>query len=139
MGLFSRKKKVDVPLPPSEEILRFPRRLPMEREILPAPKRMPETERLPKEPEPVQSSFPSQTQVNPNTQLVNQFFFLRMVDYQNLIGNLDNTNLQVQELEHTMNKLEASEFNENRDYEALKSNLKKVHERLLYVDKLIFK
>lgn len=35
MGLFSRKKKIEVPVPPSEDMLKFPKPSQVEKEILP--------------------------------------------------------------------------------------------------------
>lgn len=152
MGLFFRKKKAETLLPPSEDLLSFPKSLPREREIRPEKikeiaglelpplpqrrgkgeaeiKRAKEGARLREEAE---EQFP----VSP---IIKKPHFLRIQEYQKLRENLGEIREWGEKLEALCGSLEKSEFNENKDYESLKNDLKKIHERLLFMDELIFK
>jgi len=138
---FFKKKKVTVPIPENhEDLLQFPQssRRAMPEEIkksvgLEEPPQMPDMG-LPEESKPgLGSTSPPQTFQTAYP------FFLRVQSYQELIKDTSDIKTHVLELDLTTEKLENSEFNENKNYEKLNRELRKVHERLLFMDDLIFK
>jgi hypothetical protein len=138
MGLFSRKKKVEVPVPPHEDLLRFPKPSQVERVI--QPEKVKEAAGIgkplppPEEPLPVVSP-PLEKPVRERQEP----FFIRIQHYRELIKDLDYVKEKSEKMEKINEELEKSEFNEKKDYESLKNNLKKIHERLLFMDDTIFK
>lgn len=151
MGLFSKKRKLEVPLPPPDDLLKFPRPHQIEREIkldeieeavglekVPSPvPEMPLPKRLSRSKEPFESSaFPTQFA---SAAITTKPFFIRVQPYQDLLKDLEKIRSGLSQLDLTSENLEKSEFNENKDYERLKSNLKRIHEELLLIDDLIFK
>ena len=144
---FFKKKKVTVPIPENhEDLLQFPRsssKRTIPEEIkksvgLEEPPQMPDMA-LPEEPTLGIGAAPAKTVTPaPNYQTAYPFF-LRVQSYQELIKDTSDIKTHVLELDLTTEKLENSEFNENKNYEKLKRELRKVHERLLFMDDLIFK
>lgn len=166
MGLFSRKRRIEVPSPPSEDLLRFPKAsevkvirpgkikgpLDMEK-AAPLPeiplilKNKVDLMQLKEEISPVlfkptfplplpEKTFPTPPE-RPSFTLKKPVF-LRVQDYQVLLGNLRNIKNKTDGLDQTTENLEKSEFNENRDFEHLKSNLKNIHDHLLHMDDTLF-
>lgn len=134
MGLFSRKRKIRVPLPPTEDLLRFPKAAPPERII--EPERLKEAVSWEK---PLAWEGPSLPKmVMPKPLTIKKPFFLRLSHYQQLLVNLGGMKEKAEQLEQVTENLEKSEFNENADYEDLKNCLKKIHDHLLRLDDLIF-
>ena len=156
MGLFSRTKKIKVPIPTSDDFLKFPK-LPQTGKITepekiksavgldspPQPKE-PEEKLLPPPPLPPK---PSQFTPLPKPSLppqptnltIQKPFFLRIQHYQHLLTNLGGIKNNLTQMGHASEQLSKSEFNENQKYEQLKNHLKKIHDRLLSMDDLIFK
>lgn len=155
MGLFFRKKKIAVPLPPSEDLLKFPkpseikvlkpeareeRKIKKAEDIEKLPFSLPELPKrmgIPSPPFPFKPVFPSRP---PEMfSFIQGPFFIRLQHYQMLLDNLNCIKTKTMDLDQTTERLEKSEFNENKDYERLKNDLKKLHDRLLFMDDLIFK
>lgn len=141
---FFRKKKVTVPIPEhSDDLLQFPQsssRRSVPDEIkqsvgLEEPPQLPDMD-LSVEPE---TSFSSASIPQPLANQMTYPFFLRVQSYQDLVKDTSDVKTHMLELDLTTEKLENSEFNENKHYENLKKELRKVHERLLFMDDLIFK
>lgn len=159
MGFFFRKKKIEVPAPPSEDILKFPKASEIssikpesikEAVGIEKPSLPPEIPPVPTKKEDLMSfeeippAPPELTSHSPLPSKRPQFvfkkpFFIRMQNYQLLIENLNNIKNKTAELDQTVMDLEKSEFNENKNYERLKNNLKKIHDQLLVMDDTIFK
>ena len=142
MGWFFNKKKVIVPLPEhSDDLLKFPE--PTAKSI--APETIKQSVGLEEPPQMPDMSSPENLAPGrgrvptPVVQERAYPFFLRVQDYQELIKDASDIKTHVLELDLTTEKLENSEFNENKNYEKLKRDLRKIHERLLYMDDLIFK
>ncbi len=141
MGWFFKKKKVTVPLPEhSDDLLKFPEsssKIPAPEEIkqsvgLEEPPQMPDMAPMEEPSLGVPKTFSAPTApAYP--------FFLRVQSYQELLKDASDIKTHVLELDLTTEKLENSEYNENKNYEKLRKELRKIHERLLYMDDLIFK
>ena len=150
MGLFSRRKKLDVPLPPSEDVLRFPRSSEIARRI--EPEKIKEAVGL-QEPKPeellppehqgkeLDSTFPEETAMSQRTFFIDakKPFFLRMQTHQEIYKNALEMKNNSLELSEVTNEITDSEYNDDRQYEKLKNSLKRVHDKLLQVDEAIFK
>jgi len=144
MGLFSRKKKIEVPIPPPKNLLKFPKPSQVERVI--EPEKIKEAVGIEKPTLPLPESleklekpkltFPTPPETFPSTI---RPFFIRVQYYQKILDDLDHIKKNTTKLDKTVETLEKSEFNESKNYEKLKNNLKKIHERLLFMDELIFK
>ncbi len=168
MGLFSRKKKVELPEAPSDDLLDFPKLTESEKEIVPEKiqrevglesEEEPELIEEPKTPvpekikgvfgfmkkEPVEQTLPepilSKSSFEEETEevVVKKPFFSRIQSYQETIESLSSIKISMIKLEELNDKLDKSRFNENRDYETLKRDLKNIHDKLLFMDDLIFK
>ena len=163
MGLFSRKKKIEVPAPPSEDLLKFPKAsevtvikpetikeaVGVEKPAPPLPEAPPariskedlvlpkETQEMPSFPPP-RPTFPLPPPETPSFRMKKPFF-LRIQDYQKLFDSLSHIRNKTIELDQTTENIEKSGFNENKDYERLKNDLKKIHDRLLFMDDIVFK
>lgn len=59
--------------------------------------------------------------------------------YQRLLGEMDLLKRNLSELDDANKKLHDSEYNEEDDFEKLKRTMKLIHDRLLEVDKTLFK
>ncbi|MFH1682257.1 MAG: hypothetical protein ABIA37_00520 [Candidatus Woesearchaeota archaeon] len=150
MGLFSRKKKMEVPSPPSDSLLRFPK--PPQREIHPEeikqavkmerspeikpkvilpPMEKPVTERPMPSPKPQMPRIPFPLAQGP--------FFLRIQNHQMLMEHMEKIKTRLGELDQTSRDLEKSEFNEHQNYEEFKEELKKIHDRLIFIEGVVFK
>ena len=140
MGWFFKKKKVTVPLPEhSSDLLKFPTST-----KIPAPEEIKQSVGLEEPPTMPDMAMPEQEVPStlPSTQIASTSaypFFLRVQSYQDLLKDASDIKTHVLELDLTTEKLENSEFNENKNYEKLRKELRKIHERLLYMDDLIFK
>ncbi len=159
MGLFSRKKKVEVPEPPSEDILKFPKpseikaikpeeQIPQEE--LPVPEKIkkavgveklpeeletpPHKSELPSLPEPAFPTLPEKPPFKPTPIPLGKPSFLRIQHYQMLLDEMGSIKKNTAHLNQINEHLEKSEYNENKDYERLKNNLKKIHDGLLFID-----
>jgi hypothetical protein len=155
--LFGKKKIVPkVPFPEgkpfNEKTLQFPNKESGDRVIVPehiqaaaglekpveVPEEMPqevenkgEEEMMPAEPfsEPVQ----------PFAEQKAEPLFVRKDIYQQILGELHDIKSKITELKDINKDLDDSEYNEEKDFLRLKSMTKVMHDRLLQVDKIIFK
>lgn len=158
--LFGKKKKVPkVPLPEGHALdpgsLKFPSRLASERIIEPeqlkeavgfekpvAPT-MPTEEMPARDSEPLpQMPFPTepvqQRPLSPmNTE--KEPLYIKVDVYQRILAEIDDLKSNVSALNDTNRKLENSEFNEEANFEKLRRIVKLMHDRLLQVDKALFK
>ena len=65
--------------------------------------------------------------------------FVRVEVYQKILGEIDSLRDDLKELNHFNGSLENSEYNEETNFVKLKKGVKVMHDRLLQVDKIIFK
>ena len=65
--------------------------------------------------------------------------FVKVGVYQRILGEVDDLKAQVAGLAAANRKLEDSEYNEEHHFEKLKRSVKVMHDRLLQVDKTIYK
>jgi len=164
--LFGKKKVPKVPLPQprpfDEGALRFPSRMSTEMTIGPEqlkeaagvshPLTFPE-EDLPSMPEPMEhepfSNKPiapkldlSLPQKLPRTPLFNsqkEPLFIQVEVYRSILGAGDGLKHDLLELSETNKLLESSEYNEDNRFSRLRKEIKGIHDRLLHMDKILFK
>lgn len=65
--------------------------------------------------------------------------YIKIDVYQHILGEIDGLKLTLSQLSETNRHLESSEFNEENGFEQLKKSVKAMHDRLLQVDKILFK
>ncbi len=148
MGWFFGSKKPKVPLPMGrpfdEKALRFPSAPVADRVIEPEqvklaaglqmpPLPMSGTVRAPAMPPQPVAPAPAPA-YQPSGPL-----FIKVNVYQRILGELENLKAELAQLDHHNRALESSEYNEEHNFERLKSAVKVMHDRLLDVDKKIFK
>ncbi len=161
MGWFSKKKKIPkVPLPAGhpvdENALRFPSMPHSERVIEPDhvkqavgvgnDKSLPPLPEYPKMSPPaaprrkVAKRQPTAPAMAPPIPRVAGHPLYAKVDvYQRVLGELDSLRTDISHLSTANNHLAKSEFNEEKNFEKLKRNVRNMHDRLLLVDKVLFK
>lgn len=157
MRLFSRKKKVEIPSPPSDDLLKFPKPSHLRKEVTPqeikkitgitpppkkvdVPKNASEQIQKPVEQElseiplekmvPKRIPFPIQKPTSP--------FFIRVQHHNQVLDDLEIVKNKLSGLEKLNQNLEKSESSENNNYDDLKDELKKIHDRLTFIDGQIF-
>lgn len=151
MGWLFGKKKPQVPFPegaPIEErALRFPSSSYGEKIIEPARVKeaagiaeemeLPEEEELPK---PVKGSAPLPLEPTFPSEFMNREpLFLHINVYRQILAEMSSIRAHLAELQETNKKLEKSEYNEEHNFERLRRAVKSMHDRLLQIDKVIFK
>jgi len=169
MGWLFGKKKPRVPFPEGrpfdEKALQFPKRTSYEEVIEPEnikaavglskPMAFPDEEMpeeretkntfwssaLPKPTVPDTAKFKPRTQplapgIAPET---TEPLFVKMEVYQKIIGELDGLKKNISEVAEHGRHLESSEYNEEKHFVTLKTTVRLVHDRMLQVDKIIFK
>ena len=153
--LFGKKKVPKVPFPEGqivdESALRFPGGFSSERVIEPeqlqeaagfrAEQRMPvfpgmeETEEAPRKTVSLfKRDTPAQTYNNNGEPL-----FVKMEVYQRILGEMDELKTILSKLGEVNRHLESSEYNEENNFEELRREVKLTHDRLLQIDKILFK
>ncbi|MBT3298758.1 hypothetical protein HN385_07540 [archaeon] len=65
--------------------------------------------------------------------------FIDVSSYRRILGELDELKGIIGELNHQGKSLEASEFNEEKDFNKLKIAIKNAHDNLLKTDQILFK
>jgi hypothetical protein len=65
--------------------------------------------------------------------------FIKVDVYQEILTKMDELKLDFSHLKHTNNQLQQSEFNEVNSFEKLRKSIKNIHDKLLLVDKTLFK
>lgn len=80
------------------------------------------------------SSLPVPTQVHQGDE-----HFVKVEMYQHLLGKLEAAHSNIVELDHVSKKLERSEYHEEENFDKMKNAVKLLHDKLLRVDKLLFK
>jgi hypothetical protein len=157
--LFGKKKTPRVPFPEphaGEDTLRFPAPPTSERII--EPNKLKEAAGVvppPAEEQPVQEpALPmEQAEPQPMAQPVAPVspvprpsipghhppLYVKITVYQRILGELDSLKHDLSHL-HTVNEhLETSEFNEENNFSKLRRNVRVIHDRLLQMDKTLFK
>ena len=146
---FSKKKKVPkVPFPEghlvSEDALKFPST--SDRVIKPENvKKAAGLEKEPKvEKKTVTAEKPSkkkpQKVVPPTEPAAYQDpLYIKMDVYQRIIGELDSLKQNLGDLGHANRSISHSEYNEESNFNKLRKTMKSLHDRLLQVDKILFK
>jgi hypothetical protein len=153
--LFGRKKKVPkVPFPvghsTNEQALQFPVTSPSRDRII-EPEEMKEAAGLdlpalpPMEPieEMAAKNIPSKP-IAPKSALTMPQdrmapIYIHVEVYRQILTEMDNLKHDVSELHTANKKLESSEYNEENNFMKLRRNIKALHDKLLNVDKIIFK
>ncbi|MDP3990112.1 MAG: hypothetical protein Q8Q01_02810 [archaeon] len=65
--------------------------------------------------------------------------FVKVETYQHLLGKLESVHSNIVELDHISKKLERSEYHEEENFDKMKKAVRSLHDKLLRVDKLLFK
>ncbi len=65
--------------------------------------------------------------------------FVKVDVYQEILSKMDELKSDFSHLRHTNNQLQQSEFNEVNSFEKLRKSIKNIHDKLLQVDKTLFK
>ncbi len=65
--------------------------------------------------------------------------FVKVDVYQRILGEIDSLKKDMNDMFETTKKLETSEYNEEENYAKMKRAVRVVHDRLLQVDKTLFK
>src|SRR3989344_484924 len=65
--------------------------------------------------------------------------FVKMEVYQRILGEMDDLKLILSKLGEINRHLESSEYNEENNFEKLRREVKLIHDRLLQIDKILFK
>ncbi len=95
-------------------------------------------------PTPVAPSYPSRpttrtTMPPAYSQPESEPLFIKVDVYQRILGEIDSLKKDMNEMFETSKMLEASEYNEEENYAKMKRAVRIVHDRLLQVDKTLFK
>lgn len=156
--LFGRKKKVPkVPFPQGhpvgEQTLQFPSAPDKEKTI--EPDKVKEAVGVPNEvpedaPQPVPEQAPQpamppvEQQVTPRQVEAPVFgstepLFVKKDVYQRILGEFEGLKHDLGRLSYATKTLEESEYNEEHNFEKLKKAIKQLHDKLLMVDKTIYK
>ena len=154
--LFGKKKKTpQVPFPEAsstgEDTLKFPSSAPGDKVIEPEqvkeavgfkrPIDLPEIS-IPNAP--LKEQTPKLIQPKPMANIPSGYIqkgplYVKVDVYQRVLGELDNLKTDIGTLNDAHRVLENSEFNEETSFEKLKKSMKVVHDRILQVDKTLFK
>jgi len=65
--------------------------------------------------------------------------YIKVDAYQRILGEIEELKTNLTQLQEAQRKLESSEYNEENSFEKLKKAMKQAHDRLLLVDKTLFK
>jgi hypothetical protein len=65
--------------------------------------------------------------------------YIKVDAYQRILGEIEELKTDLTKLQEAQRKLESSEYNEENHFEKLKKAMKQAHDRLLTVDKTLFK
>lgn len=65
--------------------------------------------------------------------------FVKVEAYQRILGEIDGLKGNLNKLQEVNRRLESSEYNEENNFEKLKKAMKMAHDKLLQVDKTLFK
>ena len=154
--LFNKKKTIPkVPFPEGrpfdEKALQFPQSAPSERTIRPEqvqaavglgqPINLPEE--VEESPEPMDHSMGEQQfqqgsrPTTPRTQISNSF--MKVEIYKKVLSEIDEMKKSVSDLKEASRNLDVSEYNEETHFIKMRNATKAVHDRLLQIDKTIFK
>ena len=145
---FSRKNKVPkVPFPEgkllNEDELRFPEQS-SDKEMEPesikkaAGLKPLEAEELPLEKKPIKK-LAKDIPVPIPPRVKKEPLYVKVDVYQRIIGELDSLKTNLNNLSKINNNLEGSEYNEEANFDKLRRSMKNLHDRLLQVDKILFK
>lgn len=71
--------------------------------------------------------------------VTNEPLFVKVEVYQKILGELNGVKENITELREASRNLEGSEYNEEKNFSKLRRSTKSAHDKLLHVDKIIFK
>ena len=74
-----------------------------------------------------------------NVTSIDEPLFVHIDVYRQVLGSIDDLKKSVNSLQETSKKLETSEYNEEANFTKLRRAVKSMHDRLLHVDKVLFK
>lgn len=86
----------------------------------------------------IKPSIPVQEQSNPKFRKKGPVY-IDVSSYRRILGELDELKVIIGGLAHQSKDLEASEFNEEKDFNKLKISIKNAHDGLLKSDQILFK
>lgn len=69
----------------------------------------------------------------------NEPLYVKLGIYQRLLGELNSLKSNINKLKEVNHHLSTSEYNEENNFKKLKRSVKNIHDRLLEMDKIIFK
>ncbi len=159
MGWLFGKKKPKVPFPEGKKVpqgsLQFPSQAPtrkviepdkvkeavgVDRPLPPSPPPMP-MEEVPVKPAPPVKIVAKRemVQLPPLQQQQEEPLFIKMDVYRKILSELDHLKVNFAELREFNRNLEEGEFNEEYKFTKLRRSVKGMHDRLLDIDKVLFK
>jgi len=86
---------------------------------------------------PSMTSTPSATA--PEAQYQSEPIYIKVDAYQRILGEIEDLKKNLASLQESHRKVESSEYNKENHFEKLKKSMKQIHDRLLLVDKTLFK
>ena len=152
--LFGKKKVPKVPFPEGQVVdetaLRFPGSIHSERVIEPEDLKEavgirgplpPSFEELEQEENPrkTAATFPRRGSAEPSFRRSSEPLFVKVEVYQRILGEIDGIKKTMSGLSEINRELENSEYNEENNFDTLRRELKVIHDRLLQMDKTLFK
>jgi hypothetical protein len=114
----------------------------VEEKSLSFPEERPAPPPLKESPGPMRSDPSQSMSAQPQPAMVphlNGPLFVKVGVYQRILGEVEDLKERVADLAEANRKLEDSEYNEEHHFEKLKRTIKVMHDRLLQVDKTIYK
>ncbi len=151
MGWLFGKKKLNAPFPEPRVLddgaLRFPMRSSSDRIIEPEQlkavaglEQPPPIRNMPK---PAAATIPPEdeesTQKYPLAAEADEPLFVHIDVYRQVLGAIDDIKKGVNSLQETSKRLETSEYNEETHFTKLRRAVKSMHDRMLQMDKTVFK
>lgn len=85
------------------------------------------------------SKSPFESAPFPTTGMPAEPVYVKVEVYQKILGELDDIKSNLNKLQETNRKLESSEYNEEHKFDKLRRAMKITHDRLLQIDKTLFK
>ena len=149
--LFGKKKIVPKgPFPEGKGVdknsLQLPQKSSREKVILPDQVKAAVGLGQPEEPVPIQTeqdvempTFSSQPEKEIPEQKIRKQVNVKVNTYRNILAELSELKKNAFEFNDINKKLEISEYNEEKDISKMKKSTKSMHDRLLQIDKIIFK
>ncbi len=148
MGWLFGKRKVETPF--DENALQFPTSFPPQKRVI-GPEALKEAagfnrSAFPEEHEtaqtltapPIRTVSPT-APPQPEAPQEEGMLYVKVDVYQRVLGELEEVKSNIIHLQQTQKRLESSEYNEENNFTRLRRAVKGLHDRLLQVDKILFK